>query len=408
MIIYVYDKYFRRIDILKKYTYCQVSDCARDIGTFSVNVVLDDDSKYLLNEKERYYLNFKETFDTVPVMGEVLKAKKDSEEDKQIIKLEGKMCINIFKYRIIEKTQSYSGKIKDIIGSIIYKNITSTVSLPNRINPRYIDIHVIKDVSSEYDMSVMVQKTGTDMLETMIDLCEQSEICLDFYPEIETLHKDIHLGDLYPETNISVWNLRIYSGKDRTRKNKDGNVPIVFSQSYSNIERTTYEVDKSDYINVAYVAGEGEGEQRQVEKVLESGFEENAMENVGFSRREMYVDARDLQKENNDGETITEEEYKQLLQQRGLEDLSEHIICLSYDGTAIIYNTKGQQRYKYGVDFYKGDKVEIVDNQLGVKVIAQITKVTRTYQKGENTIYDIEFGNKKYSIRKRLKRKGEK
>lgn len=407
MIIRVYDRYFRRIDILKKYTYCQITDKVRDIGTFTVNVVLDSDSEYLLDESQTYYLHFKDEYEKHPVMGEILKAKKDSEEEQEIIKLEGKLCINVFAQRVIEKTQNYYGTIPDIMQSIVETNISGNPSTSGSINPRYIDIRIHRDiVQRDVSGSVSVQKTGDLVSDVLFELAEQKELCLDFYPTISGLHQDEHLGSLYPETNISKWNLDIITGDDRTRRNSYGNVPLVFSQSYSNIERVTYEVDRGDYKNVAYVAGEGEGEQRRVEKICAEGYEENSVENIGFQRREMYVDARDLQKETEDGETITEEEYKNLLAQRGTENLLEHIVCMSYDGTMIVYNTKGELRYTYGKDFYKGDKVEIIDNSLGVKIVAQITAVTRTYQKGQGTIFDIEFGNKKYTLRKRKERKG--
>jgi hypothetical protein len=125
--------------------------------------------------------------------------------------------------------------------------------------------------------------------------------------------------------------------------------------------------------SVAYVAGEGEGAER---KVIVSG--DNA--SPGFLRRELYVDARDLQSEvpNDDGTTtkISDEDYRDILNDRGGEKLAECDITESFEAKMRVV---GDVQYKYGIDYFKGDKVLIQDTELGIQVVATISEISENY-----------------------------
>ena len=90
------------------------------------------------------------------------------------------------------------------------------------------------------------------------------------------------------ENDVIYFN--ILKGKDRTQDQTE-NTWATFSTSRENIRSTEYSYDDSDYKNYAYVAGEGEGNNRTVVEVDESH---------GEKIRALYVDARDLQKEEED------------------------------------------------------------------------------------------------------------
>lgn len=407
MVINIYNSYFRRIGVLRKYTYCQVSDKIRDVGSFSIRSAINSDSIQILDKTKTFYLEFNDASNVHPLLGIVRKAKKDSDSDNKEIEISGDMCSFVFSNRVIIQTQNYSGTTDQIIKSIIEENITSNVSSGEIINPRYIDITItIEEKKNSIVLdSIQVQKTGDDILSVISDLCEQYQMGFDFYPIIEPLHLDEHLGSIYPQTNISKWKFDILFGKDRTRKNTFGNKPIIFSQNFGNLTRATYQMENTDYKNIVYVAGEGEGTERIVQEISKSGMDVDAVSNIGFSRLESYVDARDLQ-QTTESETLTDEEYIAALEQRGQEKLSECIVTDSYDATAVMLDSRGKERYKYGVDFYKGDFVGLVDTELGIEAEVQITGVTRTWQKGKSDIYDIQFGNPKILAYDKLKKKG--
>ena len=124
---------------------------------------------------------------------------------------------------------------------------------------------------------------------------------------------------------------------------------------------------------MALVAGEDKSTGRETQI---SGDNNGA----GFSRRELYVDARDLQSEvtNEDGSTtsLTPEQYASALIQRGDEKLTE---CRTTEVFEAQIRVFGDVQYEYGVDYQKGDKVTVMDKQLNVAVSARITEVEEDF-----------------------------
>ena len=113
-----------------------------------------------------------------------------------------------------------------------------------------------------------------------------------------------------------------------------------------------------------------------------------------LKRKELWVDARDLQKEGSDGSVMTDGEYKKLLHQRGLQRLSEYRYVESFKSTI---KTFGYQQNVYGVDFLLGDIVTVIDRELGVTVNTQVTEVEQTWDSKGYQI-DITFGNSQPTI----------
>ena len=108
---------------------------------------------------------------------------------------------------------------------------------------------------------------------------------------------------------------KVYEGIDNSNK-------MPMSTDLENIYGVTYTNNRQDFKNYAYVDGENAAQQRvRVEVDRRIGDEE---------KREVYVDARDIQSqytdENNEQVTLTDAEYKQALIQRGNEKLDEYQI----------------------------------------------------------------------------------
>ena len=195
-------------------------------------------------------------------------------------------------------------------------------------------------------------------------------------------------------SNISSMEFNILRPVDRTQENTEGRTPVTFSLELNNLQRLEYTEDASDYCSVVYVAGEGEGVNR---KVVETG----SLDLSGLDRIELYVDARDLTREDVDtGETLTEEEYNRVLKSRGDSRLEDRKIFESFSGQIV----DGKMSYMYRKDFFNGDFVTLIDTQLNVSVTAQITHIEHSAtQNGEKL--DIQFGYKKESVRQLLKKR---
>ena len=91
-----------------------------------------------------------------------------------------------------------------------------------------------------------------------------------------------------------------------------------FSPKWGNLTGASWAFGDTDYANVAVVQGAGEGEARATVTV-------GLTDATGADRRELYVDARDLQPDEESGETNQSTAYLQRLMARGTNKLLEQL-----------------------------------------------------------------------------------
>lgn len=186
-----------------------------------------------------------------------------------------------------------------------------------------------------------------------------------------------------PETGAET--LKVYKGIDRSKETFAGYTGY-FGADVDNVTNATATFGAADYKNVAIVAGAGEGSARTVRTV--------SLGNVSKeNRRELYVDARDLQRtyqvatptgetDKNGNpiysytdKTYTDAEYNALLDARGMEKLAEHLRTVS------ITCDIDQNNIQYGKDYSLGDRMPIKIASMNIKASARISKITMIYEK---------------------------
>lgn len=155
---------------------------------------------------------------------------------------------------------------------------------------------------------------------------------------------------------------RVLEGKNLSYGQAE-NPPYIFSLDYDNIKKQNYIESNIGYKNVGYVAGQGEGIDRTIEVL--------GNERVGFDRREVFVDARDI-----DSDTS--------LIDRGRVKLSEYKQIQSFESEV---DTKD---YKLLWDL--GDIITTVDKKRGLKVDNRITEIKEVYE-NEGVKLEPTFGN---------------
>lgn len=145
----------------------------------------------------------------------------------------------------------------------------------------------------------------------------------------------------------------VYSGTERTG--------IKFAEQYGNLSGLTKLVSQADWRNVAYVGGAGEGADRIF---VTTG----ATDTTGILRREMFVDARDIQPE----EGQTDSEYRELLVARGNEKLAEQnrVLEISFD-----VSTRD-----FGKTFFLGDIITAVLPEYGMRLSVRVAEFTEIYE----------------------------
>ena len=221
----------------------------------------------------------------------------------------------------------------------------------------------------------------------------------EVYDAVESIATDAELGfDILFRPREKKLIFKVTEGVDRTVFSTSGDVSnlVIFSTDLEDILSSSYYTNDQDVKTLAYVSGEGEGTDRIY---ITSG----NTATKGLIRREIYVDARDLQsKVSNEDGTITQisdDDYRDMLNDRGTEKLAECITAESFEAKMRVI---GNIQYKYGIDYNKGDKVIIQDTELGVQVIGKVTEVSENYDDEYELI--ITFGYSYPTLIQKVKR----
>lgn len=172
---------------------------------------------------------------------------------------------------------------------------------------------------------------------------------------------------------------KVWQGVDRR-------TTAIFSPEWDNLINMTYEYSDKDYRNYAVVAGQGEGTERVSVVVNKTD---------GEARRELFVDARDLQQE--DGESL--EDYKVRLLRRGDEKLAEYVAVEKCEA-----EIDTQSNLEYMVDFELGDLCTITETEHGITCEKRITECEEVYENGAFSL-SVTFGEGYLILPKYMERK---
>lgn len=366
-----------RLGMIKTYDFVQYNDVFNGVGDFTINIPYTEEAFPILT-RGNYILFEKED------MG-IIEYRHRSIDNESIVIVKGHMLNKMLDYRVFDKTFRVVGTLKEVCETAIETYFTNPTDLKRRIDfVSFGDNATITDSES-----IVFQRTGDNVGIGISDLLGTKLYGYKLIPQITNYNE----SDEKP-TNVSTMEFNILKPTDRTQGNSEGNPPITFSLELRNLQRLEYLEDSSEYCSTAIVAGAGEGSDRVV---IETG----DLEAEGLDRIELYVDARDLQKEDLEtGEVLTDDEYNKALKLRGDSRLEEHKAFESFSGQII----DGDFSYTYGKDFKNGDFVSLIDKQLNMSVVAQITLVKHSgTQEGDKL--DLTFGYKKDSVRQLLKKR---
>lgn len=280
--------------------------------------------------------------------------------------------------------------IEKIIEGLYYKggnNFTSTIMYDmvdkmaiNPNNPNRKIPHLINAKDKQLGKRTNgYQKTGGSLYDVLYDIAFEADIGFSI------------IFDPYNKQLI----FEVKEGMDKTLEQQK-NDPVVFSTDLEDILTSLYYLNLEDEKNVAMVQGELTEEGRTTVYVGDISLK-------GLERKELYVDARDLQSEIHDrnGEVhiLSPEQYTALLIQRGNEKLAEHQKVETFEAQI---RQLGDIQYEFGVDYKKGDMVTIIDEQLGLSVSARITSIEENFNDEYSLI--LTFGYSYPTLLQRVKK----
>jgi len=250
----------------------------------------------------------------------------------------GRMGSSMLDRRIITPTINFSGTVEDAMRKIITENRPPS--------------NLVFGTAGGYSASCTFQATGKGALAVCTALAKAAP--LGFRCRLDVPGKQ--------------WVFEVYDGIDRT-VTQHGRPYVLFSGEYENIDGPKYETNTTGYANYAYVAGQGEGSARIVVTVDQTG---------GEPRRELWVDARDLQQA--DGQT--DADYRAQLIQRGTEKLAETARVENFSADAV-----DTANFEYLTDWDLGDTVSF--EKWNILLNQRITEVEEIYENGVKTVTPV-------------------
>lgn len=363
-VIEIYNTDMTMAGVLPGFTSLSWTTCFREPGAFELYTTYTDDVRDFLRVN-----NFLARSDSNRV-GQIKKIELSRDADgNRTAHITGKDSLCLLDQRIIYHTIMFSGDIVGFIKQIINDNVISPSS-----SVRQIDL--FESISgSNIGINVRAQVRWSNVMNKVRELCVQAGV------------------GIRSVRGTTGFVLEIYPQKDRTSE-QSTNAQLIFSDGLENLAAWNYSQDYDLYRNFAYVAGEAVGKsvassstvigERLILDDATYSLGKRTTETVGnnlkgINRYELYVDARNLQSEADDGTTISDPEYRDMLQQAGFEALDSTQIAYTFDAetvNGIVYN--------YPDDFELGD-VATIDTGT-VKAEAVISAVTEIY---DSTGYSV-------------------
>lgn len=264
--------------------------------------------------------------------------KISSTDNGDEITVTGRMGSSMLDRRIVTPTINFSGTIEDAMRKIVSDNAITNRPLP----------HLVLGDAAGYTPTATGQVTYKTVLAALEALGKAAP--LGFRARLDVPGKQ--------------WVFEVYDGTDRS-VTQTARPYVLFSREFGNIDSPEYTHDSTGYANYAYVGGEGEGSARTIITIDQTNGEE---------RRELWVDAKDLQKGD-----LSDADYRAQLRQRGFEKLAEVNRSESFSAAAV-----DTGNFAYLTDWDLGDIVSF--ECWGIRLDQRITEVEEVDEGGVVTV----------------------
>ena len=370
MDIFIYNASFQLVAVVDYYETFIWTERYSDYGDFELYLPVDSDTVQYF--KVNYYIEIRESNRTMIIEDIQIDTDVDS---GPTLKISGRSLESILDRRIIWKQTTISNATVDAtIKQLLAENILGTLEDGRGIDClEYLDPDV-SDGIKQYTIP-QIQFTGDNLFDAVKGICDAFQIGFEIiagHPEEEDDGR-IH------------FRFKLFTGVNRSYTNDDGtdqfiNPHVAFSPNFDNLLNSSYLESNKISKTIALVAGSGEGSDRVMVKVSASDDY-----GEGLSRRELFVDARDLTKDvkSEDGSTrqLTDDEYNETLMERGREKLTEYPVIESFEG-----GVEPDTKYKYGLrdeiksgkaDYAIGDIVQ-VENEYGMRLRCRVIEFIRS------------------------------
>lgn len=299
-----------------------------------------------------------------PMMIEYRELSEGYEGDEDFLITGNSLTTRILSSRITESRQVEKGTVDKVMKNILLKQMQGSY--------RAIEGLICSEDSGEFD-----------------EIIEHSSLYKSLDEDFETLSRLYDVGHrISIDIHSKAFIFDVYKGEDLSDK-------VLFSVDFDNLSNQRYISSHDNYKNVAYVLGQGSSDLEEDDDESRDKVIINNEEYTGWDRREVYIDARDINKDvkkttDKDGNTVETPIHNganavKLLTARGKERLVEHLPIESFESGIV------ENNYKYKEDFDIGSVVSVRNKNWGVELTQRITKIVE-----EHNIYgtsiEVSFG----------------
>lgn len=289
---------------------------------------------------------------------------QENDEGKELLVVKGDFLTGYLNRRIIWGIEIMNGLIEVAMRDLVNKNAISPTD-PDRIIPG-LSLGDLKNYTETADFQTSYQNL-TEELERMCAL------------------SDIGYRIRYDGPTKSM-RFEIYKGLDRS-SGQSINPRCIFSKDYNNVDKQEFTESDGNYRNVCLVGGIGEGNDRKLSTVGIA---------TGLDRFEVFNDQKSLSNVI-DGVTLTDNQYKALLDGKGNEMLAECKKICVFDSSIDVNANR-----KYKADYDLGDIVTNINKKWGVKLDTRIEEIEEVYEESGYKI-NVIFGDEAPTLIDKIK-----
>ena len=347
--------HFEQIGTVNNFTSMVWPTTFRGYGEFKLTCPVNDETKELMVEGNWIWCD---GYNNAGII-ETVNAEND-DDGVFMFEVSGFTLEFLLTNRIIWGT--YNAKNKDV-STVAMELVDQTCINPKDSNRKY--NYLINDLDPHIGGKITKQQTGDDV-----------------YSILDEMLADVELGftiDFQPVDKALKFN--VLQGVDRSASQSVIEV-VILSTDMEDVLSSAYESSIQDEKTIAFVQAEDSGSNRKSTTAGDTS-------KTGFDRKELYVDARDIQSSSGD-DKMTDAEYIEAMKQRGLEKLAEYTKSQSFEASIRVF---GETQYEFGKDYFVGDKITIQDTRLGVQVDAVVSEAEEEFEDTYGLTLTIGYSN---------------
>lgn len=331
--IYVLDSALNLLGVIDEYTSIIWRPSYSEVGDFEIYLSATDKAIDLLREN-RYVvrssdISVDEDGNTLYTNVMIIKNLQlvTNVENGDFLTVTGRELKFLLHQRIVWSQTNLTGKVENAIRRLVTENAISPTNT-KRVIP-----NLVLGATAGLTETIEKQVTGEYLDQTIVDICKSYNYGWEIY--------------IYNNNLVLI----VYEGLDRSYGQNERPY-VVFSDNFENLHNTDYQLSTEEYVNTTLIGGEGEGLDRIYATIGD--------ELTGLERYETFTDARDISQNKDSEDEIPLDTYKQLLLERGRENLAALSYTEGFSGEIL-----SDVAFKYNEDFYLGDLVTVI-NKYGI------------------------------------------